>query len=77
MNKTWPTNEQIEKHVFNDQEIDSMKDFNYYARSSLIMNEITKQDYLSIEKIKVNLTLEMSFLSDNAKDILKEIVLGL
>lgn len=65
--------EEIEKYIFNDPALDSIKDFDLLAREALIKREITKSDYLKIEQVRQFIEA----LSPSGKIIFKEIMSGL
>jgi len=70
-------NKDVERYVFQDNKIDHMYDFDFYARQALIDREITKKDYLIIEEIRKDVILKYDRLSGAARNILKEILSGL
>lgn len=71
---SWPTNEQVKNYKFGDAEVDAIKNFDYYARGALIMREITRDDYLTIEKLREFMLHNTANLSDIGKDMLREVL---
>ena len=63
-------NKEIEQYKFNDPEIDSITDFDYWARGELINRNITKQSYLKIEQIR-KLALKLKGVE---RQVLKDII---
>lgn len=45
------TKEDIDEFVFDDPDIDNIKQFNYKLRAKLIAREIRKEDYLLAEEV--------------------------
>lgn len=70
--RDWPSNHDVENHKFNDPEIEAITDFNYYARAAFIVKDITKEEYLAIERVRVPVLNEMKNMSELAKQYLRE-----
>jgi len=58
----------------NDPLISEMEHFNLYARDAYLRGEITRDEYLSIERAYENVCKELKYLSVKAKNYLKEIL---
>lgn len=74
------TNKEIQNYQFNDIDLDSMQDFDYFdycARAALIERKITKDDYLLIEVFRSQYMDTLSRLSKPAREKLKQIVSNL
>jgi len=70
----WPSNEEVSQYKFDDTEIDNMVNFNFYARAALIAREVTRDDYIVIERCIAHICNEAKQLTKNGKCILAELV---
>lgn len=71
-----PSNEQVKDHRFNDPIIDDMTDYDFYARASYIAKEISRDDYLSIERAREAVKRELKHLSLKGINCLREVLSG-
>lgn len=62
----------VKKYVFDDPQLDNIKDYNYFARVALIKHEITKETYLLMEYTFQYVASVWKQLPDNAKSIMRE-----
>lgn len=69
------SNEEIEKHFFNDPELD-IDNYDYLNKSALIQREISKQDFLEIEKFRQQFFNLKNNLGSVARNLLSEIIEG-
>ncbi len=67
----------IDNYRFHDFELDSMKTFNYHYRRALIDGEISKEEYLEMEKNYWHAVKIRKKLSQQAFSIFKEGMDGL
>lgn len=78
MSNKWPTNEEVSNFIFEIDEVDSIKDFDFVARAALIMREISVKDYVRIESVRKNIKDgSFSLLSFEARQILKQSLLSI
>lgn len=78
MSNKWPTNEEVSNFIFEIDEVDSIKDFDFVARAALIAREISVKDYVRIESIRKSITDgSFSLLSFEARQILKQALIAI
>lgn len=64
----------IMNHVFNDAELDTMKDFNYVLRGALIEGKVSKSQYLKAEMILADYIRQKDLLEPNTQQYLDQIL---
>lgn len=71
---SWPSNEYVEQWVSEIPGVNEIKDYNYYVRASLIVGDITLDEYLAIENCLKTVRDCSANLSWRAQEVLAQIL---